>query len=248
MIVNLTHGRIIAIHLFSQTTLFMEIKTPFQQECLQTQYSRHRRRRFLRTSSLAALAAPALLSGLGSGKATAAIKGGMVPLVGSAEPSPMQGAVAALERSMTRSLHLVNEHTGDDVKVVYYTHGIYMHDNLARLNNLMRDRRANLATQMDTTLYDQLFLLQRELGTDEPVHVLSGFRTEATNAKLRKRSKSVAKFSLHMAGRAADIYIPGYSAQKIQSTAVAMMAGGVGLYSRSNFVHVDTGDVRYWGS
>lgn len=226
----------------------MEIKNSSQQECSQAQFSRHERRCFLRTCSLAALAAPALLSSLGSGKATAAVKGGMVPLVGGAEPSLMQGAVAALERNMTRSLHLINEHTGDDVKVVYYTHGIYINDGLARLNNLMRDRRANVATQMDTTLYDQLFLLQQKLGTREPVHVLSGYRTEATNAKLRKRSKGVAKFSLHMVGRAADIYIPGYSAKNIKTAAVAMKAGGVGLYSSSNFVHVDTGDVRYWGS
>jgi len=128
-------NRIMATRLSSQTTLPMEIKNPSQQECSQAQYSRHKRRSFLRSCSIATLAAPALLSGIG--KATAATKGGMVPLVGRAEPSLMQGAVAALERNMSRSLHLINEHTGDDVNVVYYTHGIYINDGLARLNNLM---------------------------------------------------------------------------------------------------------------
>jgi len=63
--------------------------------------------------------------------------------------------------------------------------------------------------------------------------VLSGYRTENTNAKLRKRSKGVAKYSLHMKGQAADIYIPGYSAKKVQQTAIELGAGGVGLYSGS---------------
>ena len=102
---------------------------------------------------------------------------------------------------------------------------------------------------MDTTLYNQLFLLREELGTNEPIHVLSGYRTQKTNDKLRKRSKGgVASKSLHIQARAADIYIPGFSVKKIQKTAIAMSAGGVGIYSRSNFVHIDTGNVRYWGS
>ena len=208
--------------------------------------NRLNRRRFLRDSGVAALTVPALLNPLASTNAMAA-REGTVPLIGASKASPLQGEVAALEPMSSRRLHLVNEHTGDDIDVVYYTHGIYIHESLSMLNNLMRDRRANIATQMDTTLYDQLFLLHRGLGTDEPVHVLSGYRTAKTNAKLRRRSKGVAKYSLHMEGRAADIYIPGYSARNIQSAAVSMRAGGVGLYSKSNFVHVDTGQVRFWG-
>lgn len=216
------------------------------QDCPQADSDRNSRRRFLRNSSIAALTAPVLLGALGSNTAMASTKG-KVPLLGGSEASPSQGAVAELKPMMSRRLHLVNEHTGDDVNVVYYTHGIYIYENLSMLNNLMRDRRANIARQMDTTLYNQLFLLQQELGTDEPVHILSGYRTPETNAKLRSRSKRVAKYSLHIEGRAADIYIPGYSAKKIQKAALSLQAGGVGLYSKSNFVHVDTGQVRHWG-
>ena len=217
-----------------------------QQDCQQKAHS-DGRRRFLRDTGVAALTVPALFSALTSSNAMGSTKG-TVPLVGSSKASALQGAVAELEPMMSRRLHLINEHTGDDIDVVYYTHGIYIHENLSMLNNLMRDRRANIATQMDTTLYNQLFLLQLEMGTEEPIHILSGYRTAKTNAKLRRRSKGVAKFSLHMEGRAADIYIPGYSAKKIRKAAVSLQAGGVGLYSRSNFVHVDTGRVRFWGA
>ena len=213
---------------------------------------RHKRlrRKFLKVSTLSLTSMPAAVGALGPSLAVAGGKSasGQVPLIRKKEASALQGAVASLEPMMSRRLHLVNEHTGDDFDVVYYTHGIFVNENVSLLNRLMRDRRANEATQMDTTLYDQLFVLREELGTDEPLHILSGYRTAETNAKLRRRSKGVAKYSLHMEGRAADIYIPGYSAKTIQKTALSMAAGGVGLYSRSNFVHIDTGSVRHWGS
>jgi uncharacterized protein YcbK (DUF882 family) len=158
------------------------------------------------------------------------------------------GQSVGLDPLEARRIHLVNVHTWDDLNVVYYTHGIYIDENIAQLNHLMRDRRANISTSMDTNLYDQLLLLQKTLGTDEPVHVLSGYRTPETNAKLRRRSPGVARYSLHMEGRAADIYIPGISVGKLQKAALSLRAGGVGLYSKSNFVHVDTGAVRHWGS
>ena len=213
---------------------------------------RHRqlRRRFLKASTLSMAGMPAVIGALSPSLAVASGKSasGRVPLIRKKEASTLQGAVAALDPMMSRRLHLVNEHTGDNFDVVYYTHGIFINENLSLLNSLMRDRRANEATQMDTTLYDQLFLLREKLGSDEPLHILSGYRTAATNAKLRRRSKGVAKYSLHMEGRAADIYIPGYSAKIIQEAALSMKAGGVGIYSRSNFVHIDTGTVRQWGS
>lgn len=209
-----------------------------------------RRRRFLQASGKAALTASAFLGMFGAATSHAKSSGttGHVPLVEANKASELQGAVAEMEPMMSRRLHLVNEHTGDDTDVVFYTHGIYINENVSMLNHLMRDRRANIATQMDTTLYNQLFLLRSVLNTDEPVHVLSGYRTAETNAKLRRRSKRVAKYSLHMEGRAADIYIPGFSVKKIQQAALSLQAGGVGLYSKSNFVHMDTGQVRHWGN
>ncbi|MFK7860606.1 MAG: YcbK family protein [Granulosicoccus sp.] len=208
------------------------------------------RRRFLRATSAALFGAPAAASMLAAMPALAKSDtrhAGRVPLIDGSEASALQGALAELEPMANRRLHLVNEHTGDDVDVIFYAYGIYRNESISRLNHLMRDRRANTATQMDTTLYNQLFMLCSVLGNDEPIHVLSGYRTPETNAKLRRRSKRVAKYSLHMEGRAADIYIPGYSAKKIQKAALELQAGGVGLYSKSNFVHIDTGQVRHWG-
>ena len=77
--------------------------------------------------------------------------------------------------------------------------------------------------------------------------MLSGYRTPETNALLRKRSRSVAKKSLHIKGQAADLRMQGKSVQQVAKAAASCVAGGVGRYSRSNFVHIDCGEKRLWG-
>lgn len=178
---------------------------------------------------------------------------GSSTLMGTALSTAMTGQAFAapvkeLDPKASRRISLVNAHTWEKLNVVYFTHGIYIDENIQQLNHLMRDRRANASIDMDTALFDQLLRVQMALGTDEPVHILSGYRTPETNAKLRRRSPGVAKFSLHMEGRAADIYIPGVPVDKLHKAAMDMHAGGVGLYSNSNFVHMDTGSPRHWGS
>ncbi len=203
------------------------------------------RRRFLKRTAFSlpvlhricsTVAVGAALSVSAAGRASAA-------KAADADFSPVTG----LDPLARRRLHLINAHTKDELDVVYFTQGIYIDENISQLNHLMRDRRANIAGAIDPALYDQLLGLQNMLGTTEPVHVLSGYRTAETNAKLRRRSSGVAKFSLHMEGRAADIYIPGIPTKTVHTAALEMRAGGVGLYSKSNFVHMDTGAVRQWG-
>ena len=70
-----------------------------------------------------------------------------------------------------------------------------------------------------------------------------------TNAQLRERGGSnagVASHSLHMDGKAIDIRIPGVRLDNLRAAARSLKLGGVGYYPSSNFVHVDTGRVRFW--
>ncbi|MDD9979562.1 MAG: DUF882 domain-containing protein, partial [Boseongicola sp.] len=50
-----------------------------------------------------------------------------------------------------------------------------------------------------------------------------------------------------MKGQAVDLRLTGRSVSQIARAAIACSAGGVGKYSRSNFVHMDCGPVRVWG-
>ncbi len=156
-------------------------------------------------------------------------------------------AAAMVSAQPERRLRLANAHTWEKLDLVYWAEGKYNPESMAEINHLMRDHRANRSKAMDVNLIDQLHALVTALDTKERVHVLSGYRTPETNARLRSRSKAVAKYSLHMDARAMDFNIPGKNAKTIHKAAMAMNAGGVGLYSRSGFVHIDTGRVRSWG-
>jgi len=56
----------------------------------------------------------------------------------------------------------------------------------------------------------------------------------------------VAKNSLHMYGKAADVRLPQSDLSALRRVAVSLRGGGVGYYPKSQFVHVDVGKVRYW--
>jgi uncharacterized protein YcbK (DUF882 family) len=77
--------------------------------------------------------------------------------------------------------------------------------------------------------------------------MLSGYRSPATNAMLRSRSRGVAKNSLHMKGEAADLRLKSRSVSQMARAAETCQSGGVGHYYKSNFVHMDCGPVRTWG-
>ena len=85
------------------------------------------------------------------------------------------------------------------------------------------------------------------MDVSEPYMLLSGYRSPETNAMLRSRSRGVARNSLHMKAQAADLRLQSRSVSQMGKAAQACSAGGVGRYSRSNFVHMDCGPVRTWG-
>ncbi len=145
-----------------------------------------------------------------------------------------------------RKLRLINAHTWEKLDLVYWSAGEYIDESLDQINHLMRDHRANESIAMDVNLLDDLHKLYALLETKERVHILSGYRTQATNAKLRTRSNGVAKYSLHMEGRALDISVPGRNAKNVQQAAISLQSGGVGYYGSSGFVHIDTGNIRHW--
>ena len=99
---------------------------------------------------------------------------------------------------------------------------------------------------MDPHLIDLMWEVHREVEAKEPIWIICGYRSPATNAMLRRRSSGVAKFSQHMLGKAIDFYIPGVPLEKLRDAGLRAQRGGVGFYPSSNFVHLDTGSVRHW--
>jgi len=157
-------------------------------------------------------------------------------------------AFAAKALPTTRSLGFRNLHTGEEVKATYLRDGRLQHDGVKALNFALRDWRNGEVWQMDPKLFDLLYALRQRMDSKQPFELISGYRSPQTNAQLAAQSNGVAKRSLHMQGMATDIRLPERDLLALHRTALAMKAGGVGLYTKSGFVHVDTGRVRHWGA
>jgi uncharacterized protein YcbK (DUF882 family) len=168
-------------------------------------------------------------------------------LPAAAAPRPAAPAVVKkLAASLTRSAHVHNAHTGEELDVVYYADGQYLPDAMAKARRVLRDWRNGEEHQMDAGLFDVLHAIGDRVKGKGPFQILSGYRSQATNAMLHARSEQVAQHSQHMLGRALDITLPGVELTHLREAALSLKAGGVGFYPQSGFVHVDVGPVRQW--
>ena len=155
---------------------------------------------------------------------------------------------AAVRGSLTpeKDLAFHNIHTSEDLSVVYWARGKYLHEALTEVNYILRDYRTGEVKAIDARLLDLLYALAGKLGSRRPFHVISGYRSQKTNALLRAQGHGVAKRSLHIQGKAIDIRLPGCKLGVLRRAAVELKGGGVGYYPGPNFVHIDVGPVRYW--
>lgn len=156
------------------------------------------------------------------------------------------GARAALQYEPERELAFLNLHTGERLRTVYWQRGHYLAEGLDAIRTVLRDHRANTSHEIDPLLLDVLHRLQARVGNQRPLEVISGYRSPLTNAMLNAHSSGVSKQSLHLVGKAIDIRLPGTDLARLHTAACTLKGGGVGLYRSENFIHVDTGRVRYW--
>jgi uncharacterized protein YcbK (DUF882 family) len=145
----------------------------------------------------------------------------------------------------TRAITFQHTHRDDSITITFKRNGRYDDEALKKLNYFLRDWRNDDQTRMDPQLFDILWEVSREVGNEEPIRIVSSYRSPATNAMLRRRSRGVAQFSQHMLGKAIDFNINGAPVEKLREIAMRMQRGGVGFYPGS-FVHVDVGSVRHW--
>lgn len=150
--------------------------------------------------------------------------------------------------AQTKTLKLYYTHTKERAKIVFKKNGRYDKAGLKKLNRFLRDWRTNEPINMDPRLFDILWETYRQSGAKNYIHVVSAYRSPATNAMLRKTRGGQAKKSQHMVGKAIDFYVPGVKTGKLRAIGMKLQGGGVGYYpkSASPFVHLDVGSVRAW--
>lgn len=156
-------------------------------------------------------------------------------------------SLAATKRNFSpRDLAFHNTHTGEKVSLTYFERGQYLTEALQEIDNVFRDHRTGDVHPIDPNLLNVLYKLQETLQVNQPFNIVSGYRSPESNFELHSHSAGVARNSLHMQGKAVDIRIEGVTTRDIRNAAISLRQGGVGYYPGSDFVHLDTGSVRYW--
>ena len=160
-------------------------------------------------------------------------------------PSPLLAALSG-GGDPERAIALLNTHTGERLERVYWAGGNYLPGALRDVDRLLRDHRTGEVHRIDPRLLDQLHALAARLGPGAAFEVISGFRSPATNAALRRAGRGVARRSYHLSGKAVDVRLEGVALSDLHRAALALRRGGVGWYPGPDFVHLDTGPVRRW--
>lgn len=159
---------------------------------------------------------------------------------------PVAAQAQAVAGGAPRSLRIHRVQTNESFAGIYWRDGRYDREALRRLDIVFRDPSMDETTPMDPRLFDVLFSVAKALGADESYEVISGYRAPETNAARASQSRRVSRVSLHMSGMAADVRLPGQQSMGIARKAADMQIGGVGLYRRDGFVHLDCGPARRW--
>ena len=141
-----------------------------------------------------------------------------------------------------RRISMYSQRTGEAIDTVYFANGRSIPEAFTEINTFMRDWRENRAMKYDPRNVDILAATLGLMETSEPYLMISGYRTPKTNRMLR----GAASHSYHMKAMAADVRLRSRSVKQISGAAFACKGGGVGIYNRSNFVHMDCGPVRSW--
>jgi uncharacterized protein YcbK (DUF882 family) len=162
--------------------------------------------------------------------------------------------IAAITAALTadavrdRTISLYNIHSKETLTIQYMKDGKRVPEAMEKINWMLRDWRKDETTHMDPDLVDLLWEIHNELGSAEPIHIISGYRSRATNEMLRRTVGGQASQSRHILGQAADVQFPDVPLKKLRYSALIRERGGVGYYPTSAipFVHIDTDRVRAW--
>lgn len=94
---------------------------------------------------------------------------------------------------------------------------------------------------IDEPSLDKLQALRNLLG--KPMIVQSAYRTPEHNHRV-----GGAKGSQHLKARAYDVSMANHDPEAFEAAARAVGFTGFGFYGKQNFMHIDTGPARSWGT
>ena len=159
-----------------------------------------------------------------------------------------------LQASMAPNAANATIHSGETLEPVTTLYNIWTHEALPilpgesikdRFHDFLRDHFTNQPTHMDPKLVDVLTSVANKFSAKR-IEIVSGYRSPKYNLMLRKKGHAVARHSQHMEGNAVDFRVRGVPTKTVLHYVRSLRVGGVGYYPHSQFVHSDTGRIRYW--
>jgi uncharacterized protein YcbK (DUF882 family) len=152
-----------------------------------------------------------------------------------------------------RTIEVYRPASKERAKLLYWRDGEIIESAYEDLCHLLRDVNGKETARIDPKLFETLWGTQafvQRYGIDTPIEILSGYRTPASNQKLREAGVPAARQSLHMEGRAADIRLANLNSEVLGGLVKSFRQGGVGFYYRATsaggWIHADTGLKRTW--
>jgi uncharacterized protein YcbK (DUF882 family) len=112
---------------------------------------------------------------------------------------------------------------------------------LAEISAVLADTRSGAVRDFDPETLDLLWEVAQRTRLKGEIPILSGYRTPATN-----RAVHGAGDSFHLRAAALDVEVAPSRLGRFAETALRLKRGGVGIYARRGFVHIDSGPVRSW--
>jgi uncharacterized protein YcbK (DUF882 family) len=168
----------------------------------------------------------------------------MLVLLGS---TPAFSKIGRTAHAHEGRLTLFNTHNRETVSVAFRTpDGAYDPEALNAINRILRCHYTEEVAEIDIRVIEYLNSVDKVLGGNHEIHIISGYRSPAYNDLLRRQGRKVAGHSLHMKGKAIDIAIPHVGINTIRQAALKLRSGGVGYYAGAGFVHIDSGPCRTW--
>ena len=152
-----------------------------------------------------------------------------------------------------RTLSVIRPQSGEKARVLYWRDGEVIDSAYQELCHIMRDVNGKETAPIDPKLFETLWGTQAfvaRYGIEQPLEILSGYRTARSNARLIEQGVPAARQSLHIEGKAADIRIANLNAEVLGGLVRSFRQGGVGFYYRAGanggWIHADTGLKRTW--
>jgi uncharacterized protein YcbK (DUF882 family) len=143
-------------------------------------------------------------------------------------------------------LRMSNAHFAETLDVRFRdASGRYDEAALAEIRRFFRSRTDGRGGPMSLRLIELLDWFEDHYQPRRLI-LVSGYRSPEFNQALRAAGRRVAQASMHSEGMAADVQPVGLDLRRLWRALRRAGSGGVGLYQGEGFLHLDTGQPRFW--